>query len=201
MGQHQLTFDMSLPSPSPSLRASLGEDAPFGVVDSRDGVAKRVGDGDLAAERVVGIGRFLAEGVNGFGDTALCIVDNLRRVAAAVGLRDLATERIVGVGGGYARGGTRRDGQAGLNGRDGRERRRRGFGRLDRGVGRAVTIGSRDGDVAEGIKCVGFGDKDVSVLNKRRGRHFPAAGQPYQASAGSAHERQFGRVVLARLPG
>ena len=72
-------------------RTALGGDAPFGVVGGRDGVAQRVGHRDLAAERVVGIGRLVAERVNGLRDAALRVIDKVRRVAAAIGLCGLAT--------------------------------------------------------------------------------------------------------------
>ena len=93
----------------------MRENTPFGIVGRGDGVAERVGDDDLAAERVIGVGRFVAERVDGLRDAVLRVIDKVRCVAAPVGLRDLAAERVVGVGRGDAGGGTRRDGQAGLD--------------------------------------------------------------------------------------
>ena len=38
---------------------------------------------------------------------------------------------------------------------------------------RTVEVGAGDGDVVERVEGVGFGNKDGSILNKRRGRRFP----------------------------
>ena len=68
-------------------RAALRENTPFRVVGRGDGMAERIGDGDLSTERVVRISRLVAERVDGLGNAALLVVDDLRRVAASVGLR------------------------------------------------------------------------------------------------------------------
>ena len=38
-------------------------------------MAERVGNGDLATERVVGVSRFVAERIDGLGDAALRVID------------------------------------------------------------------------------------------------------------------------------
>ena len=104
-------------------RSTLGDDTLFGVVGRGDGMAERIGDGDLSTERVVRISRLVAERVDGLGNAALRIVDDLRRVAADISLRDLATERVVGVGRGYAGMGAGGDGQSVASDRFGGKRR------------------------------------------------------------------------------
>ena len=141
-------------------------------------MAQRVGDGGLATKRVIGVGRFVAERVDGLGDAALRVVDEARCIAAPVGLRDLAAERVVGVGRGDAGGGTRRDGQAAAGDGLGGERRGRGGGRLGRRMGGTVEVGAGDRFVVESVEGVGLGNKDGSFLNKRRGRRFPIICQP-----------------------
>ena len=68
-------------------RRTHTEASPFRVVGRGDGMAERIGDGDLSTERVVRISRLVAERVDGLGNAALLVVDDLRRVAASVGLR------------------------------------------------------------------------------------------------------------------
>ena len=71
---------------------------------------------------------------------------------------------------------------------------------MGRRVGGTVEGGAGDGGVVERVVGMGFGNKDGSFLNKRRGRRFPIAGQPREAGAGESNTGQRGRTVLARLP-
>ena len=87
---------------------------------------------------------------------------------------------------------------------------------MGRRMGRTVEEGAGDGDVVEGVEGTGLGNKDGSFLNKRRGRRTPRSrpfgrplrgrgilpifANPREAGAGTAHKRQLGGAVLARLP-
>ena len=65
---------------------------------------------------------------------------------------------------------------------------------------RTVEVGAGDGDVVERVEGVGFGNKDGSILNKRRGRRFPIICQPLisvvcqscEAGAGEANAGEGG---------
>ena len=80
---------------------------------------------------------------------------------------------------------------------------------MGRRVGGTVEVGVGDRFVVEGVEGVGFGDKEGSFLNKRRGRRFPIICQPLisvvcqscEAGAGEADAGEGGGAVLARLPG
>ena len=61
-------------------------------------MAERIGDGNEIAELVVGIGRAVAEGVDGSGMLAYGVVFCVAGVAATVDVSDLAAEYIVGNG-------------------------------------------------------------------------------------------------------
>ena len=165
-------------------------------------MSERIGDGDLTAKRVVGVGRFVAEQVDGLGDAALRVVDDLRCVAATISLRGLATKGVVGVGGGDAGGGAGGDGQAVAGDRFGGKRRVWGSGRLCRRVGCAVEVGAGDCFVVESVEGVGLGGEEPRASASRRGRRrYGVTAQPGEAGAGEAHKRQLGGAVLARLPG
>ena len=72
---------------------------------------------------------------------------------------------------------------------------------MGRRVGGTVEVGAGDCFVVEGVKGTGLGGEEPRASASRRGRRrYGVTAQPGEAGARTAHKRQLGGAVLARLP-